>query len=254
MISFLRQRKFLLTLLFSGGLFIIFSFSAFAAELGETIDFFVDSNYDWKGRDEISATLREISDRTYFYIEDEYWSDLSGAQQSLYLDYLDQAAREFDRTTYPSVRYIFGSEWKPGIDDDERITILLTRLKSSAGGYFNSKDEFLVSQQPTSNEREMFYVNAVQIVNSLFDSFLAHEFQHLINWNQKERSQGIVEEVWLNELRSEYAPTVAGYDSEYVGSNLERRADDFLAQPFNSLTEWEGSRYDYPSVNLFGHY
>lgn len=254
MISFLRQRRFLLILLFSGGLFILLTLPVLADELGDAGVFFVDSNYDWQERKQITATLREISDKVYFYIEDEYWDSLSGQQRNLYLDYLNNAAREFDRTTYPAVRYVFGSEWKPGIDNDDRITILLTHLKPTAGGYFNSKDEFLISQIEESNEREMFYLNASQVANPLINSFLAHEFQHLISWNQKERERGVIEEIWLNELRSEYAPTVAGYDSEYVGTNLERRVDDFLANPFDSLTEWRGDRYDYPSVNLFGHY
>lgn len=254
MSCFQKQRKFLLTLLFSGGFFILLALPVLADELGDTDSFFVDPNYDWQGREQVTATLREISNKAYFYVEDEYWDSLSAQQQNLYLDYLNNAAREFDRTTYPSLHYVFGSEWKPGIDGDDRVIVLLTRLKSTAGGYFNSKDEYLVSQLEESNEREMFYLNATQVANPLIDSFLAHEFQHLISWNQKERKYGALEEVWLNELRSEYAPTVAGYDSGYVGTNLERRVDDFLAQPFDSLTEWKGDRYDYPSVNLLGHY
>lgn len=254
MISFIKQRKLFLTLLFSGGLFILLSLPVLADEVGDTGNFYVDSYYDWQGREEISATLRRVSDNAYFYIEDEYFQALSGNQQNLYLDYLKEAANQFDKNTYDSVRYIFGSEWKPGIDGDEKATILLTRLKTSAAGYFNPKDEYPKSQQETSNQREMIYINAVQIASPLIHSFIAHEFQHLINWNQKERTRGIVEEVWLNELRSEYAPTVAGYDSGYTETNLERRVDDFLANPFDSLTEWKGDRYDYPSVNLFGHY
>lgn len=254
MISFIKKRKLLLILLFSGGFFIILFSSALAAELGETITFFVDSNYDKDSRTELTATLRKISDRAYFYVEDEYWETLSGAQQNTYTDYLNDVAREFDRTTYSAVRYVFGSEWKPGIDNDERITILLSRLASNFGGYFNGKDEVSKTRNSTSNEREMFYINATQIANPLINSLLAHEFQHLISWNYKENEHWIVDEIWLNELRSEYAPTAAGYDSEYVGTNLERRVDDFLANPFDSLTEWVGGRYDYPSVNLFGHY
>jgi len=251
---FSKQRKLFLTLLISGGLFIILSFPVLADELGETNYFFVDPSYDFQERTTISATLRRVSDRAYFYIEDGYWQALSLGQQNLYLDYLKKAAKEFDEVTYLSVRYLFSSEWKAGIDSDERITILLTRLKSIAGGYFNGKDELPQSQKSTSNEREMFYVNATQISNPLIHSFLAHEFQHLINWNQKERMRGVVEEIWLNELRSEYAPTVAGYNSEYIGTNLERRVEDFLTRPSDSLTEWAGDRYDYPSVNLLGHY
>lgn len=251
---FSKQRKLFLTLLFSGSLFIILSFPILADELGESNYFSVDSSYDLQERDTISATLRKISNRAYFYIEDSYWQNLSFSQQNLYLDYLREVARNFDRITYLSVRSVFGSEWKSGIDNDDRITILLTRLKSTVGGYFSGKDERPKSQEPASNEREMFYISATQISNSLIHSFLAHEFQHLINWNQKERIHGIAEEIWLNELRSEYAPTAAAYDSEYTNTNLERRVEDFLIRPSDSLTEWAGDRYDYPSVNLLGHY
>ncbi len=251
---FLKQRKLFLSLLFSGGLFIILSLPVLADELGETNYFFVDPSYDSKERSVISATLRRVSDRAYFYIEDNYWQNLSFSQQNLYFDYLREVARNFDRITYLSVRSVFGSEWKSGIDNDDRITILLTHLKPIAGGYFNGKDERSKSQEPASNEREMFYISAPQINSPLIHSFLAHEFQHLINWNQKERIHGIAEEIWLNELRSEYAPTAAGYDSEYTNTNLERRVEDFLIRPSDSLTEWAGDRYDYPSVNLLSHY
>jgi len=249
MLSFVGKKKILMTLLITGGVFI--SSFAFAAE---PVNFYVDSIYDWQNREQISATLMKESQYAYFYVEDEYWNALSESQQILYMDYLSIVARDFDNTTYDSVRYIFGSEWKPGIDNDDKITILLTRLKNTAGGYFNEKDEFSISEVATSNEKEMIYVNATQIVSPLINSFIAHEFQHLINWNIKQKEQLIREEIWLNELRSEYAPTVAGYDNEYVNTNLERRVDDFLANPFDSLTEWVGSRYDYPCVNLFAQY
>ena len=254
MISFLKKNRFILTLLISGGIFIIFSCPVFAAEKGYKSSFFVDSSYDFENRTSLSATLTEVSSNAYYYIEDKYWQSLNQQQQALYLENLDKLLKEFDGTIYPSVRYIFGSEWKPGIDNDDKIIILLTKLKPSAGGYFNPKDEVSKTQEPTSNEAEMLYVNADQIANSIIYSLIAHEFQHLINWNQKERMRGVVEEVWLNELKSEYAPTVAGYDSSYAGSNLERRVEDFLTNPFESLTEWKGDKYDYPPVNLFGHY
>jgi hypothetical protein len=251
--SFLRKRKFVLTLLVLGGFFVVFS-SVSAANLGDNDSFFVDSTYDFNNRTSISATLMRISDNAYFYMEDEYWDSLSLNEKNVNLDYLNRIIENFDDYTYPSLRYIFGSEWKPGIDEDDRMTIVFTRLKPNAGGYFNSKDEIPISFEETSNEREMLYVNVGQLANSLIDSFIAHEFQHLISWNNKERINNINDDVWFNEMRSEYAPTAAGYDSVYTGTNLEKRIDDFLANPFNSLTGWQNDRYDYPPVNVFGHY
>ena len=249
-----KSKKALLILLISGGIFILFFSQALAVNLNESYKFYLDSKYDFSSRTEITATLKKVSTNAYFYIEDEYWNELTVSQRIAYLDYVDTLAIEFDDTIYPSLTYVFCQEWKPGIDNDDKITILLTELKSSAGGYFNEKDEVSQAQEPTSNAREMIYLNSAQISNPLIYSLLAHEMQHLISWNQKEKTRGVKDDIWLNELRSEYAPTVCGYDSAYVGSNLEKRIDDFLARPFDSLTEWKGDRYDYPSVNVFGHY
>ena len=231
-----------------------FSQALAADELNKSYKFYLDSKYDFSFRTEITATLKRVSANAYFYVEDEYWNELAVDQRIAYLEHVDKLAIEFDDTIYPSLTYVFGQEWKPGIDNDDKITILLTKLQLSAGGYFNEKDEVSQAQEPTSNAREMIYLNSAQISNPLIYSLLAHEMQHLISWNQKEKTRGVKDDIWLNELRSEYAPTVCGYDSAYVGSNLEKRIDDFLARPFDSLTEWKGDRYDYPSVNVFGHY
>ncbi|MDP2946508.1 MAG: hypothetical protein Q8N88_00180 [Nanoarchaeota archaeon] len=255
MASFLHKRKFLLTLLISGGIFILCFSQALAADtVGKSYKFYLDPIYDFSSRTETVATLKKISTNAYFYIEDEYWNGIPADQKNAYLESVDKLAAEFDETIYPSLTYVFGQEWKPGIDNDDKITILLTKLKSSTGGYFNEKDEVDKTQEPTSNAREMIYLNVTQINNSLIYSLFAHEMQHLISWNQKENIRGVRDDIWLNELRSEYAPTICGYDSAYVGSNLERRVDDFLARPFDSITEWRGDRYDYPSVNVLGHY
>jgi len=249
-----HKKKLVLTLFFSSLIFVVLSHISLAAQLGDNESFIVDSTYDSDNRTSISATLLRISDHAYYYMEDEYWNSLSLGQKDAQLDYLNLIINNFDNSTYPSLHVVFGSEWIPGIDNDEKMTILFTKLKTTAGGYFNSKDEIPKSVMPDSNEKEMLYINAVQISNPLIDSFIAHEFQHLISWNNKERLNSINDDVWLNELRSEYAPTAAGFDSVYSGTNLERRVDDFLANPFNSLTDWQNDRFDYPSVNLFGHY
>jgi len=58
----------------------------------------------------------------------------------------------FSSTIYPDLTSNFGSEWKPGIDKDERITVLFHPMKEEARGYFNSGDEYPKLQNPTSNE------------------------------------------------------------------------------------------------------
>ena len=247
-----KKKKFLLfvvisTIIFSG-VFVE------AATLGETRDFYVDSYYDISGRKEISATLQRISNQLYFYIDNSWWEKLNDSEHSQINQKIYELSNEFERNIYPTLTSNFGSEWKPGIDNDLRITVLIHPMKKNAGGYFNNGDEYSRFENPFSNEKEMIYLNADYVTNPLNKSFLAHEFVHLITFNKKEKIQGVTEEIWLNEARADYAPTLCGYDSEYQGSNLERRVREFLKSPSDSLTEWRNSSADYGALNLFTQY
>jgi hypothetical protein len=85
-------------------------------------------------------------------------------------------------------------------------------------------------------------------------SYFAHEYTHLITFNEKNKRQRINEEVWLNELRAEIMISLLGYNEEYKGSNLETRVNSFLHDPDFSLTDWTEQGPDYGVINLFGHY
>ncbi len=233
-------------------------YQAKADSLNETRTFFVDITYDASGRTQISATLRKISENAYWYAEDAVWNALESTPLANHSAALNDLAVEFDSRIYPKLREFFGSEWNPGIDNDSKITILLEDITPDAGGYFNPSDEYPKEQiiEDRSNEREMIYLNIRYLLVPRLREFLAHEFQHLITFNQKDRILGKEEDIWLDETRSEYAITYAGYDSPFIGSNLQRRKTDFLAVvgPSDSLTEWRNGKADYANVNLFGQY
>ncbi len=234
-------------------LFFIFSFVE-AASLEKSRNFYVDSGYDISGRKEISAGLNRIGNYVYFYIDNSWWEKLDSSKQSEINQEIYELSNEFERNIYPTLTSVFGKEWRPGIDNDLKITVLIHPMKKNVGGYFNSGDEYSRLENPFSNQREMVYLNADYITNSLNKSFLAHEFVHLITFNKKEKIQGIEEEIWLNEARAEYAPTLCGYDSGYKESNLQRRIKRFLEEPNDSLTEWQNSSADYGALNLFIQY
>jgi len=225
-----------------------------ADQWGQKVDFFVDPVFDISQREEITATLQAPSLKLYFYIDDAWWDSLSGSQQDEVRKSLNTLASEFESKIYPLLTSTFGNEDKPGIDKDERITILIHPMRSDAGGYFNSADGYPRIQAPTSNQREMVYLNSKYINSSQNAALLAHEFMHLITLNQKEKKYNVIEEIWLNEARSEYAPTFLGYDDVYEGSNLQRRVENFLDDPNNSLTDWRNESGDYGVINLFTQY
>jgi len=241
--------KLKLKIIFLGIIFLSLPLFTYAAET-----FNIDPSYDWKGREEIQASLHQIGKKAYFYVEDIYYQQLNFSEKSLFEDSLKNLSSEFDGRIYPILTTKFGSEWKPGIDKDEKITILIHPMQKEAGGYFNNADQYPRAQVPTSNEREMVYLNANFITDPLAKSLLSHEFTHLITFNQKNRKYGVEEDIWLNEGRAEYAPTLIGYNTPYSESILKKRVDAFLANPSDSLTEWKNQKTDYGVLNLFIQY
>ena len=222
--------------------------------LGEKTNFFVDPHYKINSEETVSASLKMVSLKGYFYIESNWLSGLKSEEQKKVDENLKNLSQEFDKTIYPKLTELYGPPWEPGIDNDRRVTILFHQMKKGVGGYFNEGDEYPKVQNPRSNKREMVYLNTNDLLSPNVKSYLAHEFTHLITFNQKDRLRGISEDVWLNEARAEYSPTYLGYDSEYQGSNLQQRIKEFINSPSDSLTEWQSQKADYGIVNLFTQY
>ena len=233
----------------------VLAFGANADTLGQGQQFFISSQYDAQSRSAVNATLRQVSEYAYFYIADEYWNGISASSRNQALNQVDSLAREFDQRIYPTEVQFFGSEPNPGIDGDPRVIILLVPLIENAGGYFDTANQYSRVEVPSSNQREMIYLNVNQLADqSKMFAFLAHEFQHLISFNQKENLRNVSDDIWLNELRSEYAPTLLGYNDIYEGSHLKRRADALIENPSDSLTEWKNLSADYGQIGMFGEY
>lgn len=247
------MKRFFIIALFCIGL--LMAVPVNADSISEQHIFSIDAGYDFQGRSQINATLRLISPHAYIYIADDYWTSLDPAGQSELNNLAAQIVNEFDTRIYPTETQFFGSEPNPGIDNDTHLTLILTRLKYNVGGYFDSSNEYAKKDLAVSNEREMIYLNAAQFTQSqrLFP-FLAHEFQHLISFNQKEQLRNVSDDTWLNEARSEYAISLLGYNANFPGSTLEHRMLTFLQQPSDSLTEWKNLIADYGQIDMFDEY
>ena len=217
-------------------------------------NFFVNSDYDKYSRNTLNATLRYVSEHAYFYVDDSYWNSLSSQQTGSLTNFISNLAQEFDNTIYSRETALWGSEPNPGVDNDPHITILIEALVQNNGGYFETGNGYKKKDVPDSNQREMIAVGADSLIMEFTKVFLAHEFQHLVSFNQKDLLHNISDDNWLNELRSEYSVSLAGYNDIYSNSNLERRARVFLDDPSDSLTEWLNKSSDYGVINMFGHY
>jgi len=249
---FLKHKKKILGFLLVALAF--FAVPVFAVNFSDTVKFYVEKDFDEYARNQIDAVLVKSTSNFNFYVEKDWWNSQTSDSQNLVLSKLDDLSYEFSQNIYPKLTSIFGKEWNPGIDSDSRIAILFEAMKSKEGGYFRTADEYEKLQVTTSNEREILYLSLDQIGSSNLKVVLAHEFMHLITFNQKTKNYQAVEDTWLDEARADYSSTILGYDNIYTGSNLESRVKDFIANPSDSIVEWQGTKYDYSSVALFTHY
>lgn len=166
-----------------------------------------------------------------------YWAELG-----LNIDptALADAVERVERELYPVLVSGFGQEWRPGVDQDDRFTVLHVLGSPDAYelGYFTDQNQFPRSLFGESNEREMVYLNMARldVGSELYLGTLIHELQHLAHWNLDAN-----EAIWMNEGLSQLAETVVGLDTVDVMPYLE--------QPEVRLDAWS---YNPPDV--YAHY
>ena len=189
-------------------------------QIGQTERFFIHIP-----EAEVTATCIAKSEHLYVYIENSVRDMLTDVEAVA-------IAKEFDTRIYPNVRKWMGTEWKPGIDRDNHITLLMHDVGMNGsgleyGGYFASADQ--VPTAPNSNRREMLYMDIFQFKERsrhTFYSSLAHEFAHLINWFQ---NGGTTDQRWLEE------GTASFVEWAVYGNVHTIFVDGYLADPGVSL-------------------
>ncbi len=207
--------------------------------VGDQAVFWV-SNPDTETNRQITATLRYVTPHVYMWVENGVRADDGD---------LKRAADTFENKIYPTDREFFGSEWTPGIDGDVHLFLLhATDLGKTIAGYYSIPDEYPRVVHPFSNEHEMFYLNLDNLVigDNFYNGVMAHEFQHMIHWNNDPN-----EETWLNEGFSELASYLNGYDVGGFDFEFSRHPDTQL----NSWPEGPGSAAaNYGAAYLFTSY
>jgi len=207
--------------------------------------FNVASDLEAKGNLQVEADAIKSTPHSIAYVQ----QGVLASRQAI-----DALIDEFENTTYPRLSAFLGDPWNPGINSDPRFSILFMKMSPGIGGYYDPENELPRSQYPASNERKIIFLSADYLSRYKIKEFLAHEFTHSITYNQKIRRLGKEEQVWLNELRSEYASSYLGYDENFKGSNLEERFRDFLRNPYDHLITWNNTPDDYAQVDMLGQY
>jgi immune inhibitor A len=171
-----------------------------------------------------TATLRYATTHVYAWAQNGERVDDNALKKSTDV---------FETKIYPTDRQFFGSERSPGIDNDTHVNIFNGNVPG-VGGYFSSADEYPNIVNPYSNQGNWFYINTrdVRPGTSDYEGVLAHEFQHMIHWNQDRN-----EDTWVNEGLSELAMRLNGYS---VGGSDTA----FVRDPDVQLDAWRDDPND----------
>lgn len=192
---------------------------------------FTLTNSDTDELFQIEARLEQKGEHVYM------WVQSTPTRVRLNPDKLRRAVEIFDRQIYPRTREFFGSEASPGVDCDPRVHIVhAIGLGRTVGGYFSSPDGYPRAVRSDSNEGQIFVMHAARGYNGsdpaseTYLSTIAHEFQHMISFNQTHTP-----DLWLEEGAAQFAERLNGYGDSVT------TVYDFAAAPETQLNTWQES-------------
>jgi hypothetical protein len=229
--------------------------------VGATRKFWVgEKEYDSAPWIQKQATLRATGKYGNIWVLDECYSAVDGGKSDKKITSAQAKALsdKFD-LIYPVETNLIGFEYGGGPggdwgkDGDPKIQILIHDTNFSCGGYFWSKDYYTQADldkwgwDVKTNLAEIFYLDVTQfeIAPDYAYSALAHEFQHMINFNMKFVKHQKNSASWYNEMLSELAEDVIspliGVGPENVMHPIQVRVNAFL-ETYNQvgITEWRG--------------
>lgn len=225
------------------------------------------------------AIVRAIGNYCVIWVDkDNYNSGAIHKNNQITSTQATALAAKFDEI-YPLARQLLGNEYGKspgdphgGIDGDEKIHILIYDIdfdftpgqQGGTFGYFWGKDEYPTILQKYSNKMEMFYIDAhfYDMYPSAIYSTLIHEFQHMINFNEKYFQKGLRPETWYNEMLSMLAEDIIapiiGIEETDPGHPIKLRIPLFLdTYDWYGVDEWvnnDDNFINYSVVYAFGAY
>jgi hypothetical protein len=190
------------------------------------------------GFDQVTAEAQYVGTRAAIFVDDEAPDPPDGLTDA---DLAGLAAR-FDDAIHPAVIGAFGTP--SDLDANERVIILFTpavnRLtprgsSGFVGGFFYGVD--LLPASTGSNQAEIFYAlvpdpdgifsdaHTKQQVLQAVPAVLAHEFQHMVHFNERVLVRG-----------------AAGQEALWLSEGLAQMAEELVARAFDAASDAQGAQ------------
>ena len=238
----------------------------------------------------VKSTVRKVisahGKNLYVWVADNCWSDQSKKRSSVEQHMVDELATKFlypgdDNDIYEWVTNAAGDPWGPteysnfiGETDDIHIWLMdIDDDNSTSGtltlGYYFSRDNYIKANQPNSNEKLMFTIDAVLFSTPTAGSWsithywpkelistLAHEFTHMIYFYQKvilndqnsntainEMSAQCMEDLVANKIESD-GPRGVPFATPSAGASNNKRGRIPLYNEYNdyNLLDWNRNK------------
>jgi len=237
-----------------------------------------------------TATLKRESTHALFYVDDQDLSQYTTQEPGVW----DTLQTLWEDKIYPGDTGTFGAE--SDVDGNGKLIVFLSGelgAVTDSGillGYFTGNDNYNALDTSAkcsgtsaaqfgnkgSNHADMFYLNspanvvgagaqATDLISRIYPDTLAHEFQHLINFNQHciARRCSAQEATWINEGLSMVAEEIGGFGWNSArgrrsgAAYLDRLPITSPNRSYDtmSLTLWEGDPIgNYEAVHSFFRY
>ncbi len=215
-------------------------------QLGDTWDWYI---WDLGGMPVATlkpCTIRGEGSNVFVVVDDDEWN-VGGMDQEA----VDRIVNHFDNQSmgpFPDqgiwdLNTSHFGDPPNNLDGTEKIFLLYYRFDMAADGFFWVFDQYPDGSQAwASNEADVIYMatdNGDPGGNYML-AVMAHEFQHLIHFNQDQN-----EDTWVNEGLSELAMWLFGNPDSI--SSFNNNTD-------NNLTVWNGGWADYIKTYLWTLY
>ncbi len=191
------------------------------------------------------CTVRGMGANSYIVVDDDEWNvSIDQADVDRIVDHFEnQSVGSFpDQGIWDLDTSHFGDPPNP-LDGLDRVFLLYYRFDISADGFFWAYDQFPDGTQPfASNEADVVYLatDSLDPASNYMLAVAAHEFQHMIHYNQDSN-----EDSWVEEGLGELAMWLFG-NPDVISS--------FNSNPDNSLTDWGAQWADYIQTYLWTLY
>jgi len=173
----------------------------------------------------VTATLVATNSRAIAYLDNA----LPSSEKNISTANIETMLNAFSNDTFNTITNTYGTP--SDVDSDGKVIFLFTHLVDQVGGvagFYSSGSLFATDRGGDGNIADMMFISPTRELAS-YTSLLAHEFQHLISFNQHVLIQnGDAEETWLNEGLSHVAEDLV--NGHIDGGNTDL-VSDFMNAP-----------------------